>query len=101
MVDRDGYIKTYAPDHPWPRKGGYIRENIRVMELHIGRRITRGEAVHHVDHDRTNNRLGNLALLSHSEHSKLHRASDIHRRERDAKGRFAGMELGGDKCLRS
>jgi hypothetical protein len=89
MVDRDGYIKRYAPDHPWPRKGGYVREHVRIMELHIGRRIEKGEAVHHKDHNRQNNSLENLELVKHGDHSSLHRHEDMHRRRRDARGRFS------------
>ena len=55
IVDRDGYIQTWAPEHPWPRKG-YLREHIRVMELSIGRRILANEIVHHINHDRKDSR---------------------------------------------
>jgi hypothetical protein len=51
-LDTDGYVRTYAPDHPWPRRGGYLPEHVRVMELHIGRRLGRDESVHHLDGDR-------------------------------------------------
>lgn len=89
MLDKDGYLKRYAPDHPWPRKGGYVRENVRIMESHIGRRIGRGEVVHHRDHDKSNNALDNLELLTHGEHSRRHRIEDTHLASRDAHGRFA------------
>jgi hypothetical protein len=88
-VDRDGYIRTYAPNHPWPRQCGYVREHVRIMELSIGRRIKADEVVHHRDHDRQNNSLANLELMSRGRHSRLHRAHDIHLRHRDLAGRFA------------
>lgn len=87
--DRDGYIKTYAPDHPWPRKGGYVYEHARVMELHLGRRLSATETVHHIDHNRKNNALANLVIIKRGPHSRLHRLEDVHRRQRDALGRFA------------
>lgn len=90
LTDRDGYVRTYAPAHPWPRANGYVLEHVRVMELHIGRRITRWETVHHKDHDRQNNDLVNLELIARGEHSRLHRAEDVHLRVRDGLGRFAG-----------
>jgi ribosomal protein L40E len=92
-IDRDGYIKTYAPDHPWPRKSGYVFEHVRVIELHIGRRLVSGEVVHHRDHDRKNNDLANLEILRAGEHSQLHRREDTHLRRRDASGRFAEGEV--------
>jgi hypothetical protein len=101
MLDKDGYLKRYAPDHPWPRKGGYVREHVRIMELHIGRRINVGEAVHHKDHDKTNNALENLELLKHGEHSRHHRALDTHQRTRDLIGRFAVGRKEGAICPNS
>lgn len=88
-IDRDGYIRRYAPDHPWPRRNGYVRENVRVMELHLGRRINPDEVVHHLDGDRQNNVLANLELMLASVHSREHRRQDSHLRRRDIKGRFA------------
>lgn len=88
-LDRDGYVRTYAPDHPWPRSNGYVREHIRVMELHIGRRIRPHEIVHHRDHDKQHNELDNLELMSRGEHSAHHRAHDTHLRKRNQQGQFA------------
>jgi hypothetical protein len=59
------------------------------MELAIGRRLRRGEVVHHRDHDRRNNSLENLELRGAGEHSREHRLEDTHLRTRDALGRFA------------
>jgi hypothetical protein len=87
-IDRDGYVRTYAPDHPWPRKNGYVRENVRVMELYIGRRLKSDEVVHHKDGDRLNNKLANLEIMLKGEHSSLHRKADMRNRKRDARGRF-------------
>lgn len=94
QVDRDGYIKTYAPDHPWPRRGGYVREHVRVMELHIGRRIRPNEIVHHVNHDKTDNRLSNLRLMDAGDHSRHHNLGRTVRRD-PSTGRFlpAGGEV--------
>jgi hypothetical protein len=87
-IDRDGYVLVYAPDHPWPRAGKVVRENVMVMELHLGRRICANECVHHKDEDRQNNELSNLELKTRGAHSRLHRLGDTHRRQRDAHGRF-------------
>lgn len=88
IVDRDGYIQTWSPEHPWPRKG-YLREHIRVMEISIGRKILPTETVHHINHDRQDNRLENLSLMTRKDHSKLHRELDAHKFKRDQIGRFA------------
>lgn len=93
QIDRDGYIRTYAPEHPWPRRGGYVLEHVRVMELHIGRRIRAGQVVHHIDRDRQNNALENLSLQRAGDHSRSHRLLDTHLRKRDDFGRFAAGEV--------
>lgn len=93
-IDRDGYIKTYATDHPWPRRGGYIGEHVRLMELKIGRRIKSNEVVHHINDDNTDNRIENLELKTGSSHSKDHRAKDKHLYKRNPKtGRYARKEV--------
>lgn len=88
QIDRDGYVRTYAPDHPWPRRGGYVPEHVRRMELSLGRRMTPDENVHHLNHDRQDNRLENLAVMLKGSHSSHHRSLDQHLRERDEHGRF-------------
>ncbi len=88
QFDKDGYLKTYDPDHPWPRRGGYVRENVRRMELKIGRRLLPDEVVHHLDEDITNNDDANLELKTAGDHSREHRLRDSHLRRRE-QGRFA------------
>lgn len=84
VIDRDGYIRTYDPAHPWPRRPGYVLEHVRVMELQIGRRLTTEEIIHHKDHDRQNNDLSNLELLTRSAHSRYHNAAGSAVRKRNA-----------------
>lgn len=86
--DKDGYVLVYAPDHQWPRRGGYIREHVFVMENALSRRMKPGECVHHKDHDRQNNSVENLEIIQRGQHSKLHRHEDAHTFKRDEKGRF-------------
>ena len=43
-----------------------------IMEQHIGRPLTQSECVHHINHDRSDNRIENLRLMTKSGHSKLH-----------------------------
>jgi HNH endonuclease len=50
----------------------YIMEHRLVMEGVIGRSLTRGERVHHINGDRTDNRPENLRLYpSHAEHIRI------------------------------
>lgn len=50
-----------------------VYEHRYVMEQHIGRKLKRGEEVHHIDGNKMNNDIDNLILLSIEEHKKFHR----------------------------
>ena len=45
----------------------------RVAEETIGRKLRKGEVVHHIDLDKLNNSPSNLKVLTNSEHLALHR----------------------------
>lgn len=63
-IDKNGYVLVHRPGHPNSVKSGYIREHRLVMSESIGRPLRPGEVVHHIDGDRTNNRIENLQLFS-------------------------------------
>lgn len=74
IVDKNGYILVYSPDHPGVRKmgsrsGRYVLEHRLVMEAHLGRFLSREEVVHHRNGNKQDNRIENLELFSrNSEH---------------------------------
>ena len=43
-----------------------------VMEQHLGRQLYPGECVHHINENKTDNRLENLELTTLSEHMRMH-----------------------------
>lgn len=55
--------------------GKYVLEHRYVMEQSLGRKLVKGEEVHHINGNKQNNDISNLILLSKSEHSKLHNNS--------------------------
>lgn len=59
-------------------KGKYKREHRLVVEQSIGRQLKKEEIVHHIDGDKLNNQLDNLALCKNkSEHQKAHYSLEI------------------------
>jgi superfamily II DNA or RNA helicase len=69
--DKDGYVLLWMPSHP-DASQNYVREHRLVMEKHLGRRLRKGEIVHHKNHKRDDNRLSNLELTTKSGHSHHH-----------------------------
>lgn len=84
-VKPSGYVEYTTG----PNKGRLA--HVVEMEARIGRRLRDDEHVHHIDGDRSNNSLNNLALVTRSAHARLHRIQDQmigKKRERDSHGRF-------------
>ncbi|MCK6475299.1 MAG: HNH endonuclease [Phycisphaerales bacterium] len=61
---------------------GKVYEHRLVMETKLGRRLVRGEVVHHVNGDKRDNRPENLELMSSATHSLLHNPQRLPSRKR-------------------
>lgn len=51
-----------------------------LMEQHLGRKLGADEDVHHINGNKRDNRIENLQVMSHSEHSSLENKGRIKRR---------------------
>lgn len=79
-LDRRGYR--------WIRVNGKnVREHRHVMSLHLGRQLRANEVVHHLNEDRADNRIENLAIMANGEHTRVHHSGE--KRPDEAKARMA------------
>ena len=77
-VIRAGYKDLYLPSHPFSSKDGYIAEHRVVAEAKIGRYLSKGEIVHHIDENKLNNNPENLVVFrSISDHRRFHQTGRI------------------------
>lgn len=87
IIDSQGYVSvyvgqdcSYSYSKPY---GGRIREHVIVMERHLKRALKHtgvrdpgSEVCHHIDGDKTNNKLSNLQVMTQTEHNKCHAGND-------------------------
>ena len=92
-----GYIEVYVPEHPFANKYGWILEHRLEAEEHLledwssveieGKKYLSPDCVvHHMNFDRTDNRIENLVVMSKEKHQALH--AKLNGRDRDELGRF-------------
>jgi len=79
-ADKRGYIYVLAPDHPNAVFGGkrYVSEHRLVMSNHLGRPLTNREIVHHINGNKSDNRLENLVIVTRSAHVAEHISGEKH-----------------------
>lgn len=66
-----GYIAVYAPEHPMAMADGYALEH-RMVAWDHGILTDPDDHVHHINHDKQDNRPENLEALSAAEHALRH-----------------------------
>lgn len=70
-VRSDGYIDIWDPEHPLAAAYGYVAEH-RKVAWDAGLLTDPANHVHHKNHDKTDNRLENLEVLTPGEHGGRH-----------------------------
>jgi hypothetical protein len=66
-LTREGYRLVRGHGHPNTRPCGVIFEHVLIMSNHLGRPLSKGENVHHLNGQRDDNRIENLELWSKSQ----------------------------------
>lgn len=76
MLSGHGYVKVRVGiGHPLADPHGFAYEHHLVWVAAGNAPLNDDQTLHHRNHDKTDNRLGNLELMTTSEHSRLHAAS--------------------------
>lgn len=70
LPDGKGYMRRWIGGN----NGKNYREHRMVMENYLGRKLLDTEIVHHINHNKLDNRIENLRVLTQSEHAKYHRS---------------------------
>ena len=73
------YYCTYLPEHHRATKEGYVYTHMLVAEEKLGRKLKKGEVVHHVDENKLNNDFDNLIVFkSNADHVVYHQGAEIY-----------------------
>lgn len=71
-TNKCGYVIVRDMDGLLGRKKALVKEHRLVMAQELGRPLRNGEQVHHINRDKADNRIENLALVSARVHGLLH-----------------------------
>jgi HNH endonuclease len=66
-IQNNGYFYITIKGHVHP-----MRYHVYLMEQKLGRKITKGEVVHHINGNITDNRIENLELITRATHVVYH-----------------------------
>lgn len=76
-TSQKGYVYLLRPEHPRSDPKGYASESLLIAEKALGKFISIGQEIHHVDGNRSNNKNSNLVICENKAYHLL-----LHQRTR-------------------
>lgn len=71
-ITSHGYRQILRPEHPRADKSGYVIEHIVIFEEETGISIPDHCCIHHLNGDKSDNRISNLCMMTHGGHTTFH-----------------------------
>lgn len=75
IISKGDYNYALVRNHPNAIKHGYVLHHRIVVENHLGRLLNSDEVVHHVNGNKKDNRIANLEVMFHREHTRHHQTT--------------------------
>lgn len=67
-----GYRQVLSPNHPRADGCGYVMEHILVWERETGVSVPENCCIHHLNGNKSDNRIQNLCMMQHTAHTVFH-----------------------------
>lgn len=94
IISSHGYAKVrVGRGHPLADPNGYAYEHLIIWVASGNERPNKDELIHHINGNKTDNRIENLELMKRSIHNKHHNKE----KGRDTLGRFVGKKSAGGR----
>lgn len=91
-VTKRGYRQVLFPEHPRADSSGYVMEHILVWEKETGFSVPKGCCIHHLNGNKSDNRIENLCLMAFGAHTVFHHLGKQHTEETKQKIREKRMK---------
>lgn len=80
-ITSKGYRQILMPEHKRADSNGYVMEHIIVWENASGIPVPKSCCVHHINGNKSDNRIENLCLMTHGAHTTMHSTGRKHTEE--------------------